>query len=274
MWRISIGLLINTVPVRVTLRPADSLVALLTRLQDQQAVLTGCRPLDLGEIQKIAGLGELFDTITVSRTTAPTCQERRRRAGPPSRSSARKRHPITRSASGPRPGIACASPTFRPELLDARDVEHILHLVVGVLSAMAEDPLRPLGGLDLLGGRERDRVLVEWNDTGCRGAGRLGGACSPSRCGGRRARSAVACGGTELSYAELDAAANRLAHRLIELGVRAEQPVGVLMRRSVGLIVGGSWRSSKPAGRTCRSISGLPAHGCGECWPRPAPRWC
>ena len=41
-----------------------------------------------------------------------------------------------------------------------------------------------------------------------------------------------------LSYAELNARANRLAHRLIELGAAPERPVGILMRRSLDLFTG------------------------------------
>ncbi|MFJ6771070.1 amino acid adenylation domain-containing protein [Kitasatospora sp. NPDC091257] len=48
---------------------------------------------------------------------------------------------------------------------------------------------------------------------------------------------AVSSGEVRLSYRELDERANRLAHRLGELGVRAESPVAVLMERSADLVV-------------------------------------
>ena len=43
--------------------------------------------------------------------------------------------------------------------------------------------------------------------------------------------------GSKLSYGELDKRANQLAHRLCALGVGPEVPVGVMMERSLDLIV-------------------------------------
>src|SRR3954471_24516516 len=48
---------------------------------------------------------------------------------------------------------------------------------------------------------------------------------------------AVRCCGRQLTYRELDEQANRLAHRLRDLGVGPEVPVAVLMERSVDLVV-------------------------------------
>jgi amino acid adenylation domain-containing protein len=48
---------------------------------------------------------------------------------------------------------------------------------------------------------------------------------------------AVSAGATALTYRELDERANRLAHRLIGLGVRQDDRVAVLLERSIDLVV-------------------------------------
>ena len=48
---------------------------------------------------------------------------------------------------------------------------------------------------------------------------------------------AVACGGESLTYAQLNARANRLAHRLLRQGVGAERLVGIALERSLDMVV-------------------------------------
>jgi nonribosomal peptide synthetase DhbF len=57
-----VGLFINTVPVRVQLTPGDSLAESLGRLQQEQALLLDHQHLRLGEVQRLVGAGDLFDT--------------------------------------------------------------------------------------------------------------------------------------------------------------------------------------------------------------------
>ncbi|MGZ0146891.1 amino acid adenylation domain-containing protein [Kribbella sp. WER1] len=85
---------------------------------------------------------------------------------------------------------------------------------------------------------ERRRVLVEWNDTG-------GVVPEVTVCGlfeAQVVRSpeavAVVCGGDRLTYAELNARANRVARRLVECGVGPEVLVGLCVERSVEMVVG------------------------------------
>ncbi|MFD3744430.1 amino acid adenylation domain-containing protein [Nocardia sp. NPDC058633] len=60
-----VGLFLNAIPVRVRLRPGDTVAELLRRLQDDQAALLDHHYLGLGEIQEIAGIDALFDSLVV-----------------------------------------------------------------------------------------------------------------------------------------------------------------------------------------------------------------
>ena len=60
-----VGLFINTLPVRIQLPPAKPLLTLLKEVQDSQSRLTAHQHLGLAEIQRLVGLGELFDTLMV-----------------------------------------------------------------------------------------------------------------------------------------------------------------------------------------------------------------
>src|SRR5262249_48890560 len=58
-----VGLFINTVPIRVQLRPDDSLETLLAAVQDSQARMLPYQYVGLSDIQQAAGGGSLFDTL-------------------------------------------------------------------------------------------------------------------------------------------------------------------------------------------------------------------
>ncbi|MFF0546079.1 amino acid adenylation domain-containing protein [Nocardia thailandica] len=60
-----VGLFINTVPVRVTLDPAEKVSDLLGRVQAEQARLMDHQHIGLAAIHRAVGLAELFDTLTV-----------------------------------------------------------------------------------------------------------------------------------------------------------------------------------------------------------------
>ncbi|MEX3969107.1 AMP-binding protein, partial [Paraburkholderia sp. EG286B] len=49
---------------------------------------------------------------------------------------------------------------------------------------------------------------------------------------------AVVCAEERVSYGELNARANRLAHYLTGLGVRPDQPVAICLARSPAMVVG------------------------------------
>ncbi|MEU1802419.1 amino acid adenylation domain-containing protein [Streptomyces sp. NPDC019937] len=60
-----VGLLINTIPVRVRLDPSRTVEETLRALRDQQLAVVEHQHADLTRLQRLAGYGELFDTLVV-----------------------------------------------------------------------------------------------------------------------------------------------------------------------------------------------------------------
>ncbi|MFF3065890.1 amino acid adenylation domain-containing protein [Oerskovia sp. NPDC057915] len=64
-----VGLFLNTVPVRLMTRPGEPFRDLVRRFQSEQAELMDHHHVSLGELQRRAGVGTLFDTLYVMRNT-------------------------------------------------------------------------------------------------------------------------------------------------------------------------------------------------------------
>ncbi|WP_156665629.1 condensation domain-containing protein, partial [Rhodococcus phenolicus] len=60
-----IGMTVNTIVVRVGLRPAETVAELLRRVQAEQAALQAHHHVGLADLHRITGLDELFDTLVV-----------------------------------------------------------------------------------------------------------------------------------------------------------------------------------------------------------------
>ncbi|MBW8830817.1 MAG: amino acid adenylation domain-containing protein, partial [Burkholderiales bacterium] len=117
----------------------------------------------------------------------------------------------------------------------ARWVEHWQVL----LKAMARDETQAIERLPLLTASQRQQVLIDWNATQ---ADYPREQCVHELIEAQVQRSpesvAVTHGTTNLTYAELNAQANRLAHHLIALGVTADERVAIAMPRGAAMLVG------------------------------------
>ncbi|SFS90675.1 non-ribosomal peptide synthase/polyketide synthase [Saccharopolyspora flava] len=131
--------------------------------------------------------------------------------------------------------------TYAADLFDRSTAETLVARLVRVLDAVTEDPHRPVARVDLLDRTERRRLLTEWNNTHSDTLALTVPELFAIRAS--RAPKAVALttvltdDPVQLTYAELDQRSNRLAHHLIELGVVPETPVGVVMDRSIDVVV-------------------------------------
>ncbi|MDB4951422.1 MAG: putative non ribosomal peptide synthetase protein, partial [Gemmatimonadetes bacterium] len=130
--------------------------------------------------------------------------------------------------------------TYATSLFDRETVERWTGYLRRVLREMAADEGRPVERLALLSADERSRVLEEWNGTD---APYPADACVHELFERQvertpRATALVAEGRAPLTYAELNARANRLAHHLHALGVGPDVRVGLCVERSPEMVVG------------------------------------
>ncbi|WP_437299547.1 non-ribosomal peptide synthase/polyketide synthase [Sorangium sp. So ce426] len=152
-----------------------------------------------------------------------------------------------------------ASLTYSTDLFDGATIDRMARHWMNLLGAIVSNPDARVGRLPLLDASERSDVLEMWN--GARNevpaeprAMLAKGAAdaelrpmSAQRClhqlieeqaGRTPAATAVSCDGDALTYAELNARANRLASKLRELGVGPDVLVGICVERSIEMVIG------------------------------------
>ena len=143
---------------------------------------------------------------------------------------------IERRTSGGEPGGIDIAVNYRVDMFEADTVRLLADRLQRLLTAAAESPDERLSRLEILDPGERDKVLARWNDTD----GKFPHADLPSWFGTQAAltpdATAVMAEEICISYAELDARANRLARYLIAQGAGPEQLVAVALPRSVEMI--------------------------------------
>ncbi|PRX03724.1 UNVERIFIED_ORG: nonribosomal peptide synthetase DhbF, partial [Actinomadura viridilutea] len=124
---------------------------------------------------------------------------------------------------------------FSTDLFDPQTARALVDRFARLLDAAAQTPDRRISELDVLSEEELRRIFQSWNDTDYAPARVPGSVHAAFAEQVARTPDAVAAQG--VTYRQLDVRANRLAHRLRELGVRAESAVAILQERSVDLLV-------------------------------------
>ncbi|HKV06500.1 MAG TPA: amino acid adenylation domain-containing protein, partial [Thermoanaerobaculia bacterium] len=127
------------------------------------------------------------------------------------------------------------------DLFETATVERMLGHLAALLDGAAADPGRPLEDLPLLSPAERRQVVLDWNEPVHEVPAGAAEETLHARFAAAAARApeavAVTGDGRQLTYAELESAANRLARRLRRLGVGPEVRVALYLERSPELVV-------------------------------------
>ncbi len=124
-------------------------------------------------------------------------------------------------------------------VFDGEGVERIARQFVSLLQSATAEPESAVGNLQILDEAERRRILYEWNATAAHYPRRaIWHELFEAQVARTPEALALVSGRESLTYVELNARANMLAHYLRELGVGAETRVALCAERSAEMIVG------------------------------------
>ncbi|RKH39334.1 non-ribosomal peptide synthase/polyketide synthase, partial [Corallococcus sicarius] len=238
----TVGLFINTVPVRVTLPAGERLLPWLRRIQAQQAEAQEHEHSPLVQVQGWSGVPRgtpLFETLLVFENY-PVDDSVRARAGGLDvrdvRFDERPHYALNVTVIPDRQlRLKLAHDTSR---LTRATVERLAGHWRTLLEGLVARPGQRLGDLPLLTDGERRQLLTTWNDTH---------SIFPAGCVHHLFEAqvertpdaeAVRQGEARLTYGELERRANQLAHHLRARGVGPGVLVGLYVERTVEMAVG------------------------------------
>ncbi|MFF5307327.1 non-ribosomal peptide synthase/polyketide synthase [Streptomyces sp. NPDC013161] len=241
------GLFLNTLPMRVRVGEAGVAEA-LTGVRDQLAELLVHEHASLALAQQMSGVqggGPLFTSAFNYRHDRLAAQGGSAGIDGVTRLSSEDNTNYAMSAAVDDRGTEFVL-SVRVAGADAGRVCDLLHRSLeGLAAALEEAPQTPLAAVDVLGAVERRRVVEEWNRTAVEVPRLSAAGLFTAQVARTPDAVAVVSDGCAVSYAELDARANRLAHYLRARGVGAESLVGLCLPRGVELIAAilGVWKA-------------------------------
>ena len=236
-----IGLFINSLPIRVTAPADERLLPWLKRIQIEQAEVREFEYSPLVEIQswsEVPGGTQLFDSLFLFENYQKDVELEdmsKQIAIEDVQWFERLNYPLTAiGIPGQRLALRI---TYRTESYSREAIDRMLGQWCTLLDGMAADSNSRLADLPLLTAAERGQIVHEWNATGSEHDRSL---CIHEMFEAQVARTpnapALAFGTDQLSYSELDARANQLAHYLRAEGIDREVLVGVCVERNLDIV--------------------------------------
>ncbi|HEU4834421.1 MAG TPA: amino acid adenylation domain-containing protein [Pyrinomonadaceae bacterium] len=237
-----VGLFINTLPLRVRVAEETALLHWLRQLQEQQIKLREFEYSSLPEVQKQSGAGRqlLFESLLVFENYPIDAVLQK------NGSSLRigdveilekTNYPLNLLVR-PGPSALSLQMVYDPGRCDGVVIKRMMGHLRNVLESFVASPDRSLASISLLTAVEEQQVLRDWNNTGIARSETSLQQLFEEQVEQTPGAAALTFADQQLNYRDLNRRANQLAHYLRRLGVDLDQPVGIMMERSIELVVG------------------------------------
>jgi amino acid adenylation domain-containing protein len=239
-----VGLLINTLPLRLETAPDDTCLSFLRKVQNTVAGLLEHEHNSLTQIHDWCDAPRnqpLFETLLVFENFAGNGSsfDLDGRIELTSSHLSRTNYPLTLVVE-PGENLQIQA-VYHEGRFDEAAIARLLGHLSAVLEGMIADADAPVTSLELLTAPETKTLLIDWNQ----GDGELDALTvnQPiNRLFEQQAAEtpdaiAVEHNDRSLTYSELNSRANQLAHHLKKLGVGPERLVGICVERSIEMLV-------------------------------------
>ncbi len=237
-----VGFLINTLVLRTDLSGNPSFVALLARVREVVLAAQAHQELPFTSLVKAirpdrqAGRNPLFQVMIRFDTPLASLPEGWEPVDLGNLTATAQFELSVEVQEGPE-GLRCRF-EYSTDLFDEATIARLAGHWQVLLAGIVANPNQPLSTLPLLTEQERQQMLVEWNATQTEYPLEQ---CLHQLFEAQVERIpeavAVVCEGEQLSYQELNARANRLAHQLRERGIGPERLVALLTERGIPLLI-------------------------------------
>jgi amino acid adenylation domain-containing protein len=128
---------------------------------------------------------------------------------------------------------------FLTDVFDIREIEFIHQHIISLLWHALDNPTKSISRLDMISEKEKRTILYEFNDTRVDyPADKTLHQIFEEQAEKTPERTALIFNDRRMTYAQLNERANRLAHRLQEMGVGPDKIVGIMANRSFEMMAG------------------------------------
>jgi amino acid adenylation domain-containing protein len=239
-----VGVLINTLPLRVQVPPQANLLTWLRQIQTQQAELRQYEASSLVDVQSWSDVPRgvpLFDSILVvenyplDASVQAALAQQQDLSIQDVLSIEQTHYPLTIIAEL-RDGVSFRL-LYDPQRLPDEAIARLSHHWLTLLDGIAANPHRCLNELPWLTPAERQQLLVEWNQTQVAYQPEAIHRLIEAQVARSPQTLAVIFEQESLTYEQLNQRASQLAHYLQVQGVAPDGLVGVYLHRSVDLVV-------------------------------------
>jgi amino acid adenylation domain-containing protein len=256
-----VGLFINTLPLRVNTRPGETIIHLLHRIDDvlQKRETVECTPLvKIKEYSNLDTREELFDSLVVIENyplEGIASRENRHLSVESYSIFERTNYDLTVGITVTNVGDMAIHFSYPGELFAGESIIRLSNHFTGIIKEnILEKPGNRVEEISIITGEETGEILYDFNNTGRDypkdstihrlfeeqaertpdGAALVGAHELHELHEGEKGRKSQ----VHVTYSQLNQKSNRLAHRLKARGVAADSIVGIMVHRSIEMIIG------------------------------------